>query len=162
MGQKYVAFDELGLPRAFYDDEIHTKEQIPQNAIPITEEQWLEFINNQGYRKWNFETKQVEFFDPESLISLDEKKRQMLNALTGLFVSLISQTDYVLLKIQEARELGQDVTSLLQKYQPKLQWRQALRQWKSAKEQAIQNAKSKEELASISLNDFPKLKEEIK
>jgi len=157
MGQKYAVFNELGLPQAFYDDEIHTKEQIPQNAILITEEQWMEFIQNQGRRKWNFETKQVEPFNPEDLISLDEKKQQMLNVLNGVFVSLISQTDYVLIKLQEARELGLDIVSLLQKYQTKLQWRQALRRWKNEKEQAIMNAQNKEELENIDLEDYPRL-----
>ena len=47
----------LAFPTAFFPDdifgqkgELHSK--IPNEAIAITTEQWLELINNSGYRKW--------------------------------------------------------------------------------------------------------------
>jgi hypothetical protein len=46
MGQKYAVFNEKGLPLAFYDSDIHNN--IPENAIKITDEEWRTFINNQG------------------------------------------------------------------------------------------------------------------
>lgn len=45
---KYAILDTNGLPTAFYSDDIHSN--IPQEAIEITNEQWLECINNQGQR----------------------------------------------------------------------------------------------------------------
>jgi len=82
MGQKYAIFDDKGFPKAFYDDEIH--ENIPQEAIEITEEQWLEFINNQGRRKWDFNTNQVVPLDPDSLLTLDDWKVRLKNQVKNL------------------------------------------------------------------------------
>ena len=62
MGQKYAVFNEQGFPIAFYNDEIHTN--IPAEAIAISEQDWLEFIDNQGQRKWNFQTNQIEVYTP--------------------------------------------------------------------------------------------------
>jgi len=90
---------------------------------------------------------------------LNELKRAKLQELDRIFASQIAPTDYVITKIQEAQITGQDLSSLLQKYQTKLQWRQTLRKWKDAKEQAIMNAQNKEELANIDLEDFPRLEE---
>lgn len=62
MGQKYAVFDENGFPKAFYDSDIHSS--IPSEAIAISEEQWLEFINNQGKRVWDFRTKSIKVYTP--------------------------------------------------------------------------------------------------
>jgi len=45
---KYAILSTNGLPTAFYSDDIHS--DIPKEAIEITEDQWLECINNQGAR----------------------------------------------------------------------------------------------------------------
>ena len=45
---KYAILDINGLPTAFYSDDIHS--DITKEAIEITDEQWLECINNQGQR----------------------------------------------------------------------------------------------------------------
>jgi hypothetical protein len=47
---KYTTLDTNGLPTGFYSDDIH--DNIPKGAIAITDEQWLECINNQGARKF--------------------------------------------------------------------------------------------------------------
>jgi hypothetical protein len=47
---KYAILDANGLPMAFYSDDIH--ENIPVDAIEITDEQWFECINNQGARQF--------------------------------------------------------------------------------------------------------------
>lgn len=47
---KYVLLNENGTPKGFYDDTVHS--EIPTGAIEITEEQWLDFINNSGKRKF--------------------------------------------------------------------------------------------------------------
>ncbi|MFK5639508.1 hypothetical protein ACI50E_16850 [Brucella sp. ZJ1_1] len=50
---KYFAmFDEAGLPTAFYCEEIHG-DSIPVGVIEITEDQWLEFVDNPGQRRWD-------------------------------------------------------------------------------------------------------------
>ena len=50
MTQKYAEFNNDGFPMGFYDDGIH--KDIPKKAIKITNEQWQEFIDNQGQRIW--------------------------------------------------------------------------------------------------------------
>lgn len=74
----YAIFDEAGLPRAFYSDEVHGARvrpiygeaegdeprpiigeepnldcMIPADAVEITEAQWRDFIENTGRRRWN-------------------------------------------------------------------------------------------------------------
>lgn len=46
----YVVLDELGLPTAFYRDDIHAK--IPSAAKAITESQWAEFVEHPGARRF--------------------------------------------------------------------------------------------------------------
>lgn len=48
--QYYATFDENGSPTAFYPDDVHPS--APDGAVQITEEQWREFIDNQGLRRW--------------------------------------------------------------------------------------------------------------
>lgn len=48
---KYAIFDGNGLPTAFYSPDVHG-DDIPTEAIQITDEQWHEFIDNNGLRKW--------------------------------------------------------------------------------------------------------------
>lgn len=52
MMEIYALFDKEGLPKGFYNRNLH-KGKIPKQAIKISEEHWSEFINNQGQRRWN-------------------------------------------------------------------------------------------------------------
>lgn len=47
----YGLFDAEGFARAFYIDSVHG-DAIPAEAIPITDEQWRDLIENQGRRRW--------------------------------------------------------------------------------------------------------------
>lgn len=47
---KYVILNENGTPSGFYDDTIH--HNIPKEAIGISDDQWIECINNSGKRKF--------------------------------------------------------------------------------------------------------------
>ncbi|WCK15389.1 hypothetical protein G6L41_017335 [Agrobacterium tumefaciens] len=49
--EKFALFDDDGLPTAFYSFEIHG-DNIPQDTVEITEEEWREFIENPGRRQW--------------------------------------------------------------------------------------------------------------
>ena len=44
---KYGVFDETGRPSGFYSSDISPP---PEGAVELTEDQWLEFINNDGAR----------------------------------------------------------------------------------------------------------------
>lgn len=46
-----AVFDENGFPIAFYDGAIHG-DGIPDVAIEISREQWIDLLSNPGQRKW--------------------------------------------------------------------------------------------------------------
>jgi hypothetical protein len=48
---KRAIFDTNGLPTAFYDDDIHG-DTLPSGAVAISDEQWREFLEHQGRRRW--------------------------------------------------------------------------------------------------------------
>lgn len=72
---KYAVFDEKGFPKGFYSNDIHG-DNIPKEAIQITDEQWQEFISNQGRRKWDFETNSVIEYNPEDELTLEDWKER--------------------------------------------------------------------------------------
>jgi len=80
---------------------------------------------------------------------LNEAKANLLAELKTLTASLLAPTDYVVLKIAEATELGQDTTELKQYYADKLSQRQQIRQFNDETEDAISQATSFEELEQI-------------
>ncbi len=82
---------------------------------------------------------------------LQEEKQRKLTELKNYVASLLSPMDYVIVKIAEAQALGQDVTVLKQKYAIQLQQREAIRQWNEQMKQAINNAKTVEEVRSIKI-----------
>jgi len=72
---KFVALDLNNLPVGFYDDSRHSPEQIPASAVKITEEQWLEFINNSGLRKWDSSLNTVvEYIKPFNIDTAQKNK----------------------------------------------------------------------------------------
>nr|WP_313372490.1 hypothetical protein [Brucella intermedia] len=62
--QYFAMFDGSGFPTAFYCEEIHG-ENIPVGVIEITDDQWLEFVDNPGQRRW--ENGQVVEYTPPSV-----------------------------------------------------------------------------------------------
>ena len=80
---------------------------------------------------------------------LNEAKANLLAELKMLVASLLAPTDYVVLKIVEAAELGQDTTELKQYYADKLNERQQIRQFNAETKNAISQATSFEELEQI-------------
>ena len=70
-----------------------------------------------------------------------------------MFATLLSQTDYIVMRIAEAEALGNKDTAkqLRRKYATQLQQRQAIRRWNKQMKQAIRKAKTLEELRSIEI-----------
>jgi hypothetical protein len=83
---KYTILDANGLPTAFYSDDIH--ENIPADAIEITDEQWLECINNSGTRQFVNGTL-VAYVAP---ITLEQAKATKISEAIAYLVS----TDYMM------------------------------------------------------------------
>ena len=85
---------------------------------------------------------------------LQELKAQKLSELKTYVASLLSQTDWVIIKLQSMKEEGWSVNEIqveVQKYQPILEKRKRIREWNKQTEQAIQNAKTIEELEAIKI-----------
>jgi len=80
---------------------------------------------------------------------LSEAKANLLAELKTLTASLLAPTDYVIIKIAEATELGQDTTELKQYYANTLAKRQQIRRFNADMKQAIANAKTLEELKQL-------------
>ncbi|SNZ11919.1 hypothetical protein SAMN06265182_2135 [Persephonella hydrogeniphila] len=120
MGQKYAIFDNQGFPRAFYDSDIHSN--IPDNAIKITEEQWLEFIENQGKRIWNFETSQVEVYispPPPLDKAKTQKQKELINLEKQRVNQILNQYEYLSLADVQlyANQNDTEAQSILSWYQ---------------------------------------------
>jgi len=84
---------------------------------------------------------------------LEEEKRKKLTELKNYVARLLEQTDYVVVRIAEA-ELNGDMDKaeqLKQRYAKQLQEREAIRRWNEQMKQAIQNAKTLDELRSIEI-----------
>ena len=84
---KYATFDDNGLPTGFYDDSIH--KSIPASAVAITNEQWQDFLNNQGQRRWSG-TEVVEYIYHSTSAELAAQIRSRRDAL-------IAGTDYLVM-----------------------------------------------------------------
>jgi len=84
---------------------------------------------------------------------LTEEKQKKLAELKRYVATLLSQTDYIVMRIAEAEVLGntEAVEQLKQKYAKQLQQREAIRQWNEQMKQAIRNAKTLEEIRNLEL-----------
>ncbi len=84
---------------------------------------------------------------------LAEEKERKLAQLRSYVASLLSPTDYIVIRIAEAETLGNIETAeqLKQKYATQLQQRQAIREWNEQMKQAIRNAENLEEIRSIEI-----------
>lgn len=60
--EKFGIFDAEGFPTAFFSTYVHGG-AIPPEAVRITEDQWFDFINNNGMRRWQGD-KVVEYTPP--------------------------------------------------------------------------------------------------
>ncbi|QDM27011.1 hypothetical protein FNL56_13475 [Tardiphaga sp. vice304] len=51
--QIFAKLSAAGLPLAFYRSDVNDVATIPSECIELSDAQWLEFINNNGLRKWS-------------------------------------------------------------------------------------------------------------
>lgn len=120
----YAAFDNDGLPTAFYSNEFHG-ENIPSDVVLITEDQWLELINNAGFRKWGG-SKVVAYESPVVSLTPDELRAQMpplsrrqfwlgANSLGMSKADVMAATDdpIILIEIEETTEFHRTYESVV-------------------------------------------------
>ena len=84
---------------------------------------------------------------------LQEVKQKKLTELKSYIANLLSNTDYIIVKISEAQLLGDivEVENLKQKYATQLQEREAIRNWNEQMKQSINNANTLEDINSIEI-----------
>lgn len=53
--ETFATFNASGFPTGFWRTDLYALDAIPKSAVPISDAHWLEFIDNQGLRKWDGE-----------------------------------------------------------------------------------------------------------
>lgn len=122
---KYAAFDETGKITGFYSDDIHQPEHIPEQSIPIVDDQWMECINNQGKYMVDTQEKVLKIAPPPPGPTLEEiqalKNAQIKQQLSALDTYMPrGLEDYFITS-------GFDITKLPQIQQDRLKQKQNLR-----------------------------------
>lgn len=69
----YAAYNEKGIIIGFYSDDIHETNQIPKNVIPISDDDWQTFLNDQGCFVVNLEKLELEPAPPPTQDELDQR-----------------------------------------------------------------------------------------
>lgn len=75
----FGVFDEKGYPVAFYNSHFH--DNIPEYAIEISEEQWREFLTENGTRVWDAKTKTIKSAPQKVIPPTIEQVRARRDAL---------------------------------------------------------------------------------
>lgn len=93
---KYAVIDNKGFPLGFYSEDVH--DDIPEEAIEITDEQWQEFLNHQGKRRWDG-SKVVEYervyTDAELAAGVRAKRDRLLKEFdTDIYCNEFRWADY--------------------------------------------------------------------
>jgi len=50
---KFALFNPDGSVSAFYSDDVHKLEEMPKGVVEISDEDWLEFLQNPDTRRWD-------------------------------------------------------------------------------------------------------------
>ncbi len=120
----------------------YSKDVVPENAIEVSDDitpQDLVIENGQLRLKTEEER-------------LNELKQRKLQDLKGYVSNLLSQTDWVVIKLQSLVNEGwseEEIQAEKEKYREILEQRRRIREWNRQMEQAIQNAQTLEELEGI-------------
>lgn len=98
----FATFDEQGFPAAFYDEQLHGEKntegsQIPAGAIEITEQQWRDFIDHAGLRRWD--GSDVVAFQPPG-----PTEAELWSVLRAERDRLLGESDWVILRNLETAE----------------------------------------------------------
>lgn len=109
---KYAHIDNNGKLLGWYDRSIHA--DIPKPNIEVTEAQWQNALDlgANAYEKGSFIVKD---FRTAEEIAEELKQKQLTEAKEYL-----DNTDWIIVKINEAQLLGQDIQPLLTKYELEL------------------------------------------
>lgn len=87
---KYAAISEDGFPLAFYSDDIHA--DIPAGMITISDEHWVEFLENPGLRRWDGEAVVVYNPPPVPITHEDVNAERRRRILAGRIINDVHVT----------------------------------------------------------------------
>lgn len=112
--------------KAFYDSAIHSKDQLPGDAVEIGKElhqSLLEGVSSQS--------KMIDFSSsPPLLIDLPEPSEEMLAAVeSGWRDSQLRRTDDIVTRHRDEREMGGPTTLTSSEFMTLMGYRKALRDW---------------------------------
>lgn len=104
---KHAVFSPDGFPAGFYDTELHG-ENIPADAVEITDAQWEEFITHMGLRKWvdgnvvEYAPAPVEIPEPVTVVYSVDLWSRMTNAEADHVGAAMEQQPFRIRKIFES------------------------------------------------------------
>lgn len=101
---KFATLNNIGQPTGFYSPEFHSV--IPEDAIEITDDQWQEFLNNQGTRI--LKNGKVVKYTPK-ISELDIINTQIIN-----YIQLLKSTDHKMIADYEPTK-DEDITDIINK-----------------------------------------------
>lgn len=99
--QKYATFNEDGFPTAFYSDDLHG-DTIPDSAVAISDDEWLDMLKNQGLRKLDGD--KIVACEPPELSA--EQREKMIDS--RIQADMVREADPLFFKA-EAGEIKREV-----------------------------------------------------
>jgi hypothetical protein len=124
MNQKYAHTDDKGLVIGFYMDGWHSPEQIPGDAIQITDEQHQELVLGQsdGKHLYVYDDGKHELKDPPP-----PTKDQVERSIDNERKIALTSTDWLIARHQEETLIGDDITLNKDQFKQLTTYRKALR-----------------------------------
>ena len=132
MKKVYVKFDEENFITTFSENDTMLIEAFMEDDFEFSFGYTKVKEDNGKYYLYNVDTLKEQYipkdnsYEDELIFSIDEYKCKL------------SETDYIVVKIAEAQALGEDITTLLEKYAEKLSDRKIYRQKINELEQLLE------------------------
>ena len=132
MKKVYVDFDEENFITAFSENDTMLTESYMEDNFEFSFGYTKVKEENGTYYLYNVDTPKKQYiskdnsYEDELILSIDDYKCKL------------SETDYIVVKIAEAQALGEDVTTLLEKYAEELSNRKIYRQKINELEQLLE------------------------
>ena len=132
MKKVYVNFDEENFITAFSENDTMLTEAYMEDDFEFSFGYTKVKEENGTYYLYNVDTPKEQYisrdnsYENELMISIDDYKNRL------------SETDYIVVKIAEAQALGEDISTLLEKYAEELSNRKTYRQKINELEQLLE------------------------
>ena len=132
MKKIYINFDEDGFVNIFSENDTMLTESYMEDDFEFSFGYTKVKEENGTYYLYNVDTPK------EQYISKDNSYKYELMASIDDYKNRLSETDYIVVKIAEAQALGEDISTLLEKYAEELSNRKTYRQKINELEQLLE------------------------